>query len=248
MDLLEFFYGWIHQPGFLHFQIDSVVATGSPNLYDLHFRQKLHHATDFANANRLDIEFVSQTGERHIVENVVFNGERDVTPVLLPFEPRFWVVDPHEKYGDALIDYFIDVPDQNAVTCADAYFRIKSDQFTDTSKLYVAFHWVKPDSIKMYYPNIYRVADNHYWEVQYYEKNIVEGTLHFRYLASLPTAKDYELMAGYGKEDLLLLYRKDCSDDWVEVPSHPVGNNIQGYLITEHTEAGSMLWLLVTTV
>ena len=28
MDLLEFFYGWIHQPGFLHFQIDSVVATG----------------------------------------------------------------------------------------------------------------------------------------------------------------------------------------------------------------------------
>lgn len=238
MDLLEFFYGWIHQPGFLHFQIDSVVATGSPNLYDLHFRQKLHHATDFANANRLDIEFVSQTGERHIVENVLFNGERDVTSVLLPFEPQFWVVDPHEKYGDALIDYFIDVPDQNAVTCADAYFRIKADQFTDTSKLYVAFHWVKPDSIKMYYPNIYRVADNHYWEVQYYEKNFTEGTLHFRYLASLPTAKDYELMAGYGKEDLLLLYRKDCSDDWVEVPSHPVGNNIQGYLITEHTESG----------
>jgi len=45
-------------------------------------------------------------------------------------------------------------------------------------------------------------------------------------------------MAGYTKEDLLLLYRKDCNDDWVEVSSNPIGNNMQGYLITEHTEAG----------
>ena len=45
-------------------------------------------------------------------------------------------------------------------------------------------------------------------------------------------------MQGYTKEDLLLLYRRDAKTDWIQVPFTVAGNNIQGYLISNHTEPG----------
>lgn len=238
INLMDFYQGWIHQPGFLHYAVDSIKPTGAPNQYNIHFKQKLHHANNFANSNRVDVEFVSATGVRHTVTNIVFNGESDVVPVLIPFAPAFCIIDPNEKLGDALFDYFIKVGNTSSVNCTDAFFRIKDDQFVDTSDVYVAYNMVTPDPLKQENPNIFRISDNHYWKIEFYDNHITTGSLQFRYLSSLPTSKDYQLMQGYTKEKLLLLYRRNATQDWVQVPINTVGSNIQGYVITTHVTPG----------
>lgn len=241
MNLMDFYQGWIHQPGFLHFSIDSVVSAGTPNQYMVHFKQKLHHATQFANSNRIDVEFVSANGERYIAEKLMFDGESDAVPVLIPFQPAFWIIDPKERIGDALFDYFVTIDSSNSITCTDAYFRIKDNQFSDTSDVYVAYHLATPDPLKNPSDDIFRISNNHYWTVEFYENHITDGTMQFKYLASLPTAKDYELMQGYTKEDLLLMYRRDPRYDWIQVPFTVAGNNVQGYLISNHVQPGEYM-------
>ena len=241
INLIDFYEGWIHQPGFLHFSIDSIRPTGTANQYQVHFRQKLHHANNYANSNRVDVEFVSQTGARYLIEKMEFDGATDVVTAMIPFQPAFYVIDPKERLGDALFDYFPTIDSSKMITCADAYFRVKDDQFTDTSSVYVAYNLAEPDPLKTPSSNIYRISDNHYWRVEFYEKHIQQGSFHFRYLASLPTSKDYTLMQGYTKNDLLLLYRRDPTSDWRQIPFTVAGNNVQGYLITNHTEAGEYL-------
>jgi hypothetical protein len=39
-------------------------------------------------------------------------------------------------------------------------------------------------------------------------------------------------MQGYTKDNLLLLYRRNATQDWVQVPKTTSGSNLQGYLIT----------------
>lgn len=238
INLMDFYQGWIHQPGFLHYAVDSIKPTGSPNQYNIHFKQKLHHALNFANSNRVDVEFVSATGVRHTVNNIIFNGESDVVPVLIPFAPAFCIIDPKEKLGDALFDYFLKVGNTTTINCSDAYFRIKNDLFVDTSEVYVAYNMVEPDPLKNSNSNIFRISDNHYWKIEFYDHNITTGSLHFRYLSSLPTSKDYQLMQGYTKDQLLLLYRRNATQDWVQVPKTTSGSNLQGYLITNQILPG----------
>lgn len=241
LNLIDFYEGWIHQPGFLHFSIDSIKPTGTANQYQVHFKQKLHHAINYANSNVVDVEFVSATGERYLVEKMNFDGASDVVSALIPFQPAFYVIDPRERLGDALFDYFVTIDSSKTVTCTDAYFRIKDDLFTDTSSIYVAYNLVEPDPLKNPSIDIFRISNNHYWRVEFYEKHIQLGSMHFRYLSSLPTAKDYELMQGYTKNDLLLMYRRNPSSDWTQIPFTVAGNNVQGYLITNHIEPGEYM-------
>jgi len=238
MNLMDFYLGWIHQPGFLHYSIDSIVPTATPNHYNVHFRQRLHHAVNYANSNHVDVKFVSATGESYIVEKMNFNGATDVTPTYIPFQPAFYIIDPNEKLGDALFDYYVNIVNTNSVTCTDAYIRFKDDLFTDTTSIYAAYNLVTPDPLKNPCDDIFRISNTHFWSVEFLENHISQGAIHFRYLSSLPTSKDYELMQGYTKDDLLLLYRRNAGQDWIQIPFTVAGSNIQGYLITNHVLPG----------
>jgi hypothetical protein len=48
-------------------------------------------------------------------------------------------------------------------------------------------------------------------------------------------------MQGYTKEDLLLMYRRNPKYDWIQIPFTVAGNNVQGYLITNHIEPGEYM-------
>ncbi len=238
MDLMDFYQGWIHQPGFLHYSIDSIVPLATPNNYNIHFKQRLHHAPNFANSNRVDVKFVSATGNSYTIERIPFNGHTDATPVYIPFQPAFYIIDPNEKLGDALFDYYIKLTNTNSITCTDAFIRFKDDLFTDTTSIYAAYNLVAPDPLKNPSDDIYRMSNTHFWSVEFLENHITQGAIHFKYVASLPTSKDYEMMQGYTKEDLLLLYRRNASQDWIQIPFTVSGSNIQGYLITNHVLPG----------
>ena len=225
IDLTDFYLGWVHQPGFLHFSIDSVVKNEQANnLYRVYFKQKLHHAYYFADNNKIDVEFISPQGERHTIRHIQFSGEEACVDVALPFMPISWVIDPDEKIGDAVIKYV------GEFDCTNASIRLDRKTVKENATVRVEYHLVAPDPLKNVNPNIFKLSDNHYWHIEYYEDNIYSD-FSFFYNANLSRA-DYNLFQGYTKNDLILLYRRNAAEDWQIHPSTVVGNNFNGTLTT----------------
>jgi len=238
VDLTDFYLGWVHQPGFLHFSIDSVMKKEQTNnQYLLYFKQKLYNARYFANSNRVDVEFVSSQGERFTLRRVQFSGEEDCVEVMLPFTPDYWVIDPDENLGDAVIKYPLTISNATLINCADACFRVKPNTITENSEVRVEYHLVAPDPSKTPNPNVYKISDNHYWHIERCDNNITDGDFRFLYDARA-NQPDYNLFQGYTMNDVILLYRKNAAEDWRIHPSTVTGSNTAGMLTTTSLLSG----------
>lgn len=231
IDLTGFYNGWIHQPGFLHFSIDSIIPMNQQDGYILSMKQKLFHATNFADDNKVDVAFYSNTGDYRLIENILFSGESAYVQVSLPFQPDFWIVDPNEKLADAMIDYAVSAPPVSLINCNDAYFKIKSNVSSDTSRLRVENNLATPDPLRNQNSNVYRISNHHYWKIEFLENHITSGEFQFRYSSNGSNSPDVELLQGYTKDDLIILYRRNATQDWQIVPSTVTGNPYTGTLI-----------------
>jgi len=241
IDLTGFYNGWIHQPGFLHFSVDSIIPMNQQDGYILSMKQKLFHAINFADDNKVDVAFYSNSGDYKLIENVTFSGESAYVQVSIPFQPDFWIVDPNEKLADALIDYAVSVPPVSLMNCNDAYFKIKSIVSSDTSRVRVEYNLASPDPLRTQNPNVYRISNHHYWKIEFLENHITSGEFHFRYSSNGTNSPDAELLQGYTKEDLIILYRRNANQDWQIVPSTVTGNSYNGTLIVNQILPGEYL-------
>ena len=241
MNLMDFYQGWVHNPGFLHFSIDSIVPVGGMQ-YRVYLHQKLHHATHFANSNKVDLTFVSPARELYTVKDVTFTGEFGNTTVSLPFEPMFGIVDYYEKLMDATLDYTSELVDGKTLTGTDANCTAKLTHFPDTVLVRIEHNLVAPDQTEQLPDSIYRMSDTHYWTVNMgYDKTInepVEGTLTFRFMRSSANSLDYSLCNGYAVENLKLLYRPNTAESWRVIPTTQTGSSYAGYLKTDFLAAG----------
>lgn len=241
VDLNDFYLGWVHQPGFLHFSVDSVIPMAQQDKYAISMKQKLYHANYFANQNRVDVAFYSNSGDYFLAENITFSGESGYPQVLIPFQPDFWIVDPNYKLSDAIIDYRIKLPTTGSITCNDAFFRAKSISNADTTLLNVEYNLVAPDPLRISNPNVYRISDHHYWKLEYPTGIPMNGEFHFKYSNSGTTAPDFNLLQGYTKDDLILLYRRNATQNWTIFASTVQGNQYTGYVITAITLPGEYM-------
>ena len=228
INLHDFFLGWVHQPGFLNFNIDSIKSkAGSNNVYNIAFKQRLHHAHHFANKNRVDVEFVSVSGERYLVERIQFSGEHEIVEVQLPFEPVFWAIDPNFKMGDFCYDYTQSINNMGTTTISDAYFRTEITQVTDESILRIEYNPFAPTPPKNDRPNIFKISDKYFWRVGFLKYNTMQARYAFTF--DHGTINDL-LQGGYSVNDLVLLYRKDAAHDWKTLPATVTGNISSGRL------------------
>ena len=241
VDLTHFYEGWVHQPGFLHFSIDSIIPMNQQDGYILSMKQKLFHALYLADNNKVDVAFYSNTGDYHFIPQVQFSGESDYVQVSLPFHPDFWILDPNEKLADAIIDYTVSVPDVGLVSCNDAYFKVKSVVASDTSLIRVEYNLATPDPLRSPNPNVFRISNHHYWKVEFLENHITSGELQFRYASNGASSPDADLMNGFTKDDLILLYRRNATQDWQIIPSSVTGNPYLGTLTVNQMLAGEYL-------
>lgn len=236
--LRDFYEAWIHQPGFLHFSIDSIRESGGPDHYRVYLKQKLSHATHYGNSNKVDLTFFSSDGNTFTYPGFIFSGLTGVTDIRIPFRPVYGVVDYDEKLADAVIDYNPELTSSEILTLSDAYLRVAPQQLPVPVKLRIEYNLVAPDPLKRDDPAIYKMADSYYWRIEYIAPETFDVHLHFRYSAALAHQKDYELLQGYTVEDLVLLYRRDAADDWRIIPFTQTGSSMSGYLRTTYIVPG----------
>ena len=211
--LQDFFEAWVDQPGFLHFSVDSIRATGNAGEYRFFVRQRLSHAENFANGNRIDITFFSNDNQRFTIDHFAFDGEFGEGVTLLPFEPAFAVVDLDEKLADAVIDYITLVASTGSQSMNEANVRINITGLADTAWIRVEDNYVAPDPLKIPNEHIIALSSSHYWRIESTPDRITDGRIRFTARTSA-SGIDYELFNGHTVDDLLLLYRRDPSEDW----------------------------------
>ena len=238
-DLSNFYEAWVHQPGYLHFSIDSIVSDGGDS-YSVYVRQRLHKAYYFGNDNRIEITLFAKNGVSQTYP-FVFDGEFGVLHADFPAEPLFGVVDFGEKMADAVLDvnFYFDGAGSNQ--SENASFSVFFTQLNVAPLfLRVEHNFVAPDVPKYNNPNIYAISDNHYWRVLFDETQdtLLAGKFSFKYDFTDDTKLDYNLFGNlYTSDDLVLLYREGCADDWKIVHATKLGSN-SGMIRTEELRAG----------
>ena len=243
INMTGFYEAYINQPGFLHFSIDSIVKSTGANQHKVYVRQRLHHATRFADDNRIDLTFFSRNKHEYTAEKAQFSGEFGVIDLSIPFEPQFGIVDLYEKLADAIVDTNLLLSSIGRISCANAYFTPDIQSIEDTVFMRVEHNLVKPDELKTNNPLIYRISDSHYWRIEYTDNATIEGKLLFRYNIRDTTSCDYQLLQGYSAvNDLILLYRRNAGEDWRGVPTQHLVPGSAGYLETTRMLPGEYVF------
>ena len=238
-DLQDFFEAWVDQPGFLHFSVDSVRPTGNADEYRFYVRQRLSHAERFANSNRIDITFFSSDNQSITVDNFAFDGEFGEGVVSLPFDPVFAVVDLDEKLADAVVDYNVTFSAPSSKTMKEANVVVQVSELSSAAFVRVEDNYVAPDALKSANENITAMSQAHYWRIEVTPEAITGGRIRFTARTN-STGIDYELFNGHTVNEMLLLYRRDPSQDWQIIPcSKSAGTNTNYiYLVTEDVRSG----------
>lgn len=212
-NLQNFFEGWVAQPGFLHFSVDSVRPTGNANEYRFYVRQRLSHANYLANSNLVDVSFFSTDNQMFTVERFAFDGEFAEGIVTLPFEPVMVIVDYDEKMADAIVDYNMSITGTGTKNAAEANVKVIVRELADTTFLRIEDNYVAPDPLKEANPDINEISNAHYWRIASPQPGNITGNIRFIVRFSVNSI-DYELVNGHQLNEILLLYRHDPSQDW----------------------------------
>ena len=233
INLNGFYEGWINQPGFLHFSIDSIVAEDG-NQYAVHLRQRLFHAEHYADDNRVNLTFFSADGQRFDYHHAQFSGATGIVHINIPFTPLFGVVDYSNEICDAIIDYNHCFTFTGSRNFANANVTANITALQDSSRMRVEYNLVHADPFKVTPDPSYRL-NNRYWRIEY-TGNQVQGTLKFNYNGNT-NQPEHELLQGVTPNDLALFYRRDCADDWHSIPFTRTGQT-SGTITTESLMPG----------
>lgn len=234
-DLSGFYEGWINQPGFPHFSIDSIIPE-SNGQYAVYVRQRLYHANNFINDNKVSLTFFSNENERFDFQDFVFSGEYGIAHVSIPFMPKFGIVDYNNDICDAVIDYNKIIKWSSSNNFANANVNFIVSELQDSSNVRIEYNFVNPDPIKNKMGQPYRL-NKRYWRIEYTDSEHIVGRLKFNYNASNSNQSEYELLQGHSIDELTLLYRRGCDDDWHIIPFTRSGQ-LSGTVTTDSLRAG----------
>lgn len=218
VDMTNFFKDWIFAPGYAHYAIDSTHITPNGGNYDVEVfvQQKLRGASVFHSYAPLEVTFYDSNWNR-VKRQIVANGQYSSDIVTIPFEPILTLLNEDNKLNQARTDNQLVIKSSGTLTLSRSLFNLTIVSLSDSALLHIEHHWVAPDTIKNN-PNNYRISTSRYWSVN--------GILPNNYNATAKIFFDGRYNAGYldldlvpiNGDSLILLYRKDASEDWTLYP------------------------------
>ena len=230
MNLMNFYEDWIHQPGFLDFDVEKLQSHGC-GIYTVLIRQKGYGTEHSGNQVPVDVTFVSQDMEFYTHEKQMITG--DSTELLLfdPFQPAFVILDRKGKLSDATIDVTKKVTTTGNISFADASCSAQINQLSDTVLIHVEHHYVAPDAPNPLPEGYYHYSGTHYWTVNY-AGAAPDGNWKFR-LVRANGQPDADLFANDNTFDnLKLMYRPDGHSAWSPIAYTRTGSPYNSTIIT----------------
>lgn len=220
VDVAPFFDGWIFQPGFSSFEIDTLttVSVGEQFETTLHLEQKLRAANDFHEEVPLEVSFWDANWER-TDEMIMTGGDFDTHTLTTDFLPVMVALNANGKLNQARMDhtYVIDgTSGFQQVDFCDVRIGCNAINEGDSALVHVEHQWVAPDTAPAE-DYIAQFSATHYWQIDGIWPEDIELDGRFTYRGSDPEDLDYDLV-GFSESGILLIWRPDASTPWELVP------------------------------
>jgi aminopeptidase N len=242
MNLMNFYEDWIHQPGFLDFDVEKIVGHDNGS-YSVFVRQSGYGTTHLGTDVPVDITFVSDDREFYTFENQLISGEMTEVTLQPPFVPAFVILDYRGKLSDATIDDTKKVADAGTVSFSETSCNAQISHISDTALLYVAHHYVAPTTPTPLPEGYHRFSNTHYWTVRY-AGAMPEGSWKFR-LIRASGQPDFDFFSnGDTFENLKLMYRPDGQSNWIPVPYTYTGSPYNALISTSDMKSGEYCFAL----
>ncbi|MBI3512150.1 MAG: T9SS type A sorting domain-containing protein [Bacteroidetes bacterium] len=219
--LTDFFNDWVFNPGWPHFSIDStVVVPNGPN-YDVtvYVRQKLFGAPQYFTNVPLEFSFFKNNWQEDTVRRFI-SGQYTNFTVTLPFNPVYTALDLHGLISDAISDKYLVINSNGQYTYTEPKCILTVNSISDSALVRIEHNYVKPDSIKVN-SNNYRLSIQRYWNIEGIFPSNFYASGRFYYDGRTTSTSgqgfwlDNDLTIPNG-DSIILLYRRDASDDWHE--------------------------------
>ncbi len=232
LNLNDFFDGWVFNPGWPHFSIDSSVVTPSGTNYNVtvYIKQKLTGAPAYFNSVPLEITFKAANWVEQTTK-IMMSGPNNSFSFTLPFNPVFVAVNMGEKISQAVAPEYHTIKTTGNTPFANAMMTLSVNSISDSALVRVEHNFTAPDDYH-HCCKPYRLSPNHYWKV--------DGILpaNFKSAATLNYDGrtlnysgnywlDNNLITTY-EDSLVLMYRRNAADDWNVYPyyrKNVLGNN-----------------------
>lgn len=235
VDVTDFFNGYVFNPGFPHFSVDSFNVTPNGQNFDVEVfvKQKLKGTSVFYNSNKVEVTFMNDNWDKY-TDIIEFSGEYGNKVFQLPFNPDVVMLDLDEKICDATTDYATTINYPDTLIFPKTYCQIGVNQISDSVFVRVTHNWVGPDSLKNNIPGL-RLSDNRYWKIDGIFDDDFNATARFFY--SVHAHLDDSLLTN-PNDSLVMLYRKNASEDWHAVDFYKVGQFLVGYIFVDNIKKG----------
>lgn len=236
MNLMDFYEDWIHQPGFLDFDVDKIVNHAC-GIYAVVVRQKGYGTNHLGTNVPVDVTLVSGDMEFSTTEHQLVSGDSTELMVLSSFNPAFVILDHHGKLNDATIDDTRKVEGPGNISFTNTYCSAQISQLSDTSLIHVEHHYVAPTAPSPLPEGYIRFSQTHYWTVNYAG---AEPTGVWRFQLKRTNGQpDYNLLdGGFAIENLKLMYRPDGQSAWTPVEYTRTGSPYNSTITTTDMLAG----------
>lgn len=235
IDMADFFDGWVFNPGFPHFSVDSMSYFKKDGKYNtsVYIRQRLNHAPALYRNVPLEITFFDANWNTQ-TEKLIMDGECGVWHVRLDFEPVLSILDMDEKISDAISSEqrVINAPGQ--FDLPNALLNLGVVSFSGDSILVrIEHNWIPPDPMKNKIPGLH-LSDYRYWKIDGWFLDDWVANAVIKYDGSNSNTNghlDNSLITNV-EDSIVVMYRKSTADDWTLFPDfsvNTIGSNTNKY-------------------
>ncbi len=233
INLHPFFDGWVFDPGFPQFGIDSITSeiNGGWNDVSVFIRQKLNNAPEYFQQVPFEITFMDSSWNK-ITESLKVSGPCTIYKTKIPINPDFVCLDLNQKISDSETDDSKTIKTTGFNNFTNAKMNLSIQSISDSAFVRIEHYYVYADGFKTPHPGLH-ISHERYWKVDgifpsgFDSKAIIiyNGTTPAQVSLSSGAYLDDELITN-SEDSLVLFYRLNPSYDW-QIESDII-LNIQG--------------------
>lgn len=214
-DLSPFFDGYVFNPGYPQYAIDSMKQTPAGNQFqtEVWIRQRLYHAPEYFEDVPLELTFIGENWQEQ-THKVTLPGECASFQLPLDFEVESVIIDRKDKISTATLREVVVVDESGKSFNTRADFKFNHVEFNEDSILInIAHHLVTPDRGA---PAGIVLSDNHYWKLDgNFDPNAnVTGEVEYD---GNPNNDPYDLdknLITNAEDSVIILYRTGPGHEW----------------------------------
>lgn len=216
--LQDWFDGWIFQPGFPHYSVDSFTVAPNGGNFDVtvYVRNQIANGPNAVTDNKLDVTFASQDFQME-THTLNFSGTTYSQTFTLPFEPVTVFQDFWEKIMGASTDITQMIRTTGAVPFGNSHMNANVQTLPDSALMRVTHSFIAPDPFQNPMPGI-QLSPYRYWTVEGILPAGFHATGEFRYDGRTASSSllDHTWMTA-AEDSMMIFYRPGPGAEWEKV-------------------------------